>query len=253
MVIIPVTLTSAVERGGTPLHWIHTADGCNSRIRYRRYCSIEDREVDEQEIGRGWETPTGDIITIKDEELDNLPLATAHTIELLGTLPVSAIDPLQIGAGAYYLTASTAPAAVRPYLLLVEVLARRDRAVVVKFAVRGDRERLGLLRSLYGALVLDSLRWSDEIRPPVGIAPASAAVTEEELEAALDLIEARSVDTLADIPDLTDRYAEALAQVVDAKLRDITPNEPARHPQLVDLMDALRRSASEARTTRGDT
>ncbi|MER6082440.1 hypothetical protein [Streptomyces sp. NPDC001833] len=73
-----------------------------------------------------------------------MPLAAAHAIELLGTLPVSAIDPRQIGAGAYHLTASTAPAAVRPHLLLAEILARRDQAVIVKCAVRGDRERIGL-------------------------------------------------------------------------------------------------------------
>ncbi|WBO69541.1 hypothetical protein [Streptomyces camelliae] len=43
-------------------------------------------------------------------------------------------------------------------------------------------------------------------------------VDEEELAAALDLIEVRSVDALAEIPGLTDRYAQALAALVDAKL-----------------------------------
>ena len=39
LVTVPVSLISAVEPRGTPLHWIHTAGGCNSRIRYRRYLS----------------------------------------------------------------------------------------------------------------------------------------------------------------------------------------------------------------------
>jgi DNA end-binding protein Ku len=53
LVTVPVSLISAVEPRGTPLHWIHTAGGCNSRIRYRRYCEIEDRQVDEQDISGG--------------------------------------------------------------------------------------------------------------------------------------------------------------------------------------------------------
>lgn len=94
------------------------------------------------------------------------------------------------------------------------------------------------------------------MRPPAGVAPSRAArVAEDELAAALDLIEARSVDSLDDIPDLTDRYAQALAAVVDAKLhaRDLArPAEPARGPHPVDLMDLLRQSVRDARADRGE-
>lgn len=75
------------------------------------------------------------------------------------------------------------------------------------------------------------------------------------MTAALDLIDARSVDSLAEIPDLTDHYAQALSAVVDAKLhaRDLAaPSAPPGRPQLVDLMDALRRSVHDARTSRGE-
>ncbi|MFG2457042.1 Ku protein [Streptomyces sp. NPDC048523] len=254
LVTVPVSLISAVERGGTPLHLVHMAGDCYGRIRYRKVCEIEDREVPEHDIGRGYETADGSIVPISDTDLDHLPLATAHAIELLGTLPAEAIDPRQIGAASYYLAASTAPAAVRPYVLLVEALARRSQVVIVKFAVRGDRERLGMLRARQGALVLNALRWSDEIRPPAGVAPSPAEVDEEELAAALDLIEARSVDTLAEIADLTDHYAQALDAVVEAKLhaRDLTrPAESTRGPHPVDLMDMLQQSVRDAHANRG--
>ncbi|WBO68993.1 hypothetical protein [Streptomyces camelliae] len=83
----------------------------------------------------------------------------------------------------------------------------------------------------------------------------TAVVDVEELAAALDLIEVRSVDALAEIPGLTDRYAQALAALVDAKLhtRQLAgPAEPVRRSQLVDLMDALRKSVREARAERGE-
>ncbi|MGW3038156.1 non-homologous end joining protein Ku [Streptomyces sp. NPDC001178] len=255
LVMLPVGLISAVERGGTPLHLVHAAGDCYGRIRYRKVCELEAREVDEQDIGRGYELPGGRTIPVTDADLDHLPLATAHAIELLGTLPAEAIDPRQIGAAAYYLASATAPASVRPDVLLVEALVRRSQVAIVKFAVRGDRERLGMLRSLHGALVLNALRWSDEVRPPVGIAPAPAAVSEDELAAALNLIEARSVDSLDEVEGLTDRYAQALAAVVDAKLhaRDLArPAEPARGRHPVDLMDMLQQSVRDARADRGE-
>lgn len=254
MVTVPVSLISATEPSSTPLHLVHTADGCFGRIRYRRYCEIEDREVPEYDIGRGYETPGGRLIPVTDDDLDHMPLATAHAIELLGTAPAEAIDPRQIGAATYYLAAAVEPTAVRPYVLLVQALARRSQVAIVKFAVRGDRERLGMLRPLDDALVLHALRWNDEIRSPAALAPSPAEVDEEELAAALDLIDARSADTLGSVPDLTDHYAQALAAVVDAKLhaRDFArPSEPVRRPQLVDLMDMLRQSVRDARASQG--
>lgn len=59
--------------------------------------------------------PGGGIVPVTDDDLDHLPLATAHAIELLGTAPARAFDPRQVGAASYYLAASAAPAAVRQY------------------------------------------------------------------------------------------------------------------------------------------
>ncbi|RMB80381.1 hypothetical protein [Streptomyces shenzhenensis] len=58
----------------------------------------------------------------------------------------------------------------------------------------------------------------------------------------------RSVDSPAEIPDLTDHYVDALAALVDAKLH---AREPARRVQLVDLMGALQQSVRDARAARG--
>ncbi|WP_330346693.1 hypothetical protein OG858_47145 (plasmid) [Streptomyces europaeiscabiei] len=253
MVTVPVGLISATERGTTPLRQVHTASGCYGRIRHRKRCEIEDRDVAEHEIGRGYELPEGRVIPVSDADLDHVPLPTAHAIELLGTAPADSIDPRQIGAASYFLAAATEPTGIRPYVLLVRALAHRSQVAIVKFAVRGDRERLGMLRPLHGALVLNALRWRDEIHSPAGAAPSPAPVDDDELAAAIDLIEARTVDTLADLPGLTDDYARALADVVQAKLhaRDLADTEPVRHPQPVDLMEALQQSVRDARAGRG--
>jgi len=155
LVLVPIRLHAATERGTTPLHLVHTTDDCLGRIRYRKVCELDEEEVAEQDMGRGFETPTG-IVPISNEDLDNLPIATARAVELIAVVPADRIDPRQIGAASYYLGADRAPAAAKPYVLLREVLARTAQVVVVKYAVRGDRERLGILRPLYDVLPITS-------------------------------------------------------------------------------------------------
>jgi DNA end-binding protein Ku len=253
LISIPIGLVSATERGTTPLHLVHTAGGCLGRIRYRKVCELDGQPLTEHEIGHGYET-TGGIVPLTDADLDHLPIATTRAISLVAFVPADRIDPRQIGAAGYYLAADKSPATARPYTLLVRSLKRRSQVALVKYAVRGDRERLGMLRPLGDALVLNGLRWNDEVRDTErGIAPVSAAVDEDELTAALDLVDTLSVDELSDIPDLTDHYAQALAALVDAKVHDrqlAQPSEPPR--QLVDLIAALQQSVHAARASRGE-
>jgi DNA end-binding protein Ku len=255
LISIPIGLVKATERGTTPLHLVHTAGHCYGRIRYRKVCELDGRALAEHQIGRGYETSTG-IVPLTDTELDNLPIATARAIELVAAVPADRIDPRQVGVAGYYLAADNSSATARPYTLLVRALKRRSQVAIVKYATRGDRERLGMLRPLGDALVLNGLHWSDEVRDVgPGIAPAPADVDEDELAAALELVDTLSADELRDIPDLTDHYAQALAELVDAKAHDrelIQPSEPPRREQLVDLMAALQQSVHAARVSRGE-
>ncbi|MFC4508657.1 MULTISPECIES: Ku protein, partial [Streptomyces] len=218
-------------------------------------CELDGARVAEQDVGRAYEKASGALVPVTDDDLDRLPLPTAHTIELLGTVPADGVDPRRLGAGAYYLAAQDSPAGARPYLLLARALARRRQAVAVKLALRGDRERLGLLRPQGDALTVELLRWPDEVQAPAGIAPAPVDVGDDELAAALDLISARSADCLADVPQLVDRYARALADLVDAKIhnRDLTtPPRSATPARPADLMALLTASVTDTHAPPGD-
>ncbi|MFB8267621.1 Ku protein [Streptomyces sp. NPDC055955] len=168
----------------------------------------------------------------------------------------AASQTLQIGQASYFLGTDGSPAAAKPYVLLREALARRDSVAIVKYAFR-DRERLGMLRAQGDTLVLHGLRWSDEIRDHgAGLAPsASPTVDEKELQAAVDLADALSVDSLDQIPDLTDHYRQDLLNLIDAKSQGRAPGpgtEPAQSAPAVDLMAALKASAERARKARLD-
>ncbi|MFF7554207.1 Ku protein [Streptomyces olivaceus] len=247
LVSIPIKLVNATESHAVSFRQIHTEDG--GRIRYRKVCELEDREVTQAEIGKAYEDADGSMVPITDEDLSHLPIPTARTIEIVAFVPEERIDPLQMGA-AYYLAASGAPAA-KPYTLLREALKRSNRVAIAKFALRG-RERLGMLRVVGDAIAMHGLLWPDEVRAPEGVAP-DAGVTVRDQE--LDLADAL-MDTLGeiDLADLHDEYREALEEVIAAKSAGETPpeaREEAAPGKVLDLMAALESSVRAARESRG--
>jgi DNA end-binding protein Ku len=248
LVSIPIKLVNATESHSISFRQIHTEDG--GRIRYRKYCDLEDREVTSAEIGKGYEDADGTIIPITDDDLSHLPLPTARTIEIVAFVPAGRIDPLQMDA-AYYLAAGGAPAA-KPYTLLREALKRSNKVAIAKYALRG-RERLGMLRVMDEAIAMHGLLWPDEVRAPSGVAPdVDVTVNAKELDLADALM-----DTLGEVElsDLHDEYREALEEVIAAKAAGETIPDapaPASGGKVLDLMAALEKSVRAARESRGE-
>ncbi|MEU5316951.1 Ku protein [Streptomyces sp. NPDC021056] len=248
LVSIPIKLVNATESHSISFRQIHLEDG--GRIRYRKVCELEEKEVGSAEIGKGYEDADGTIIPITDDDLSHLPLPTAKTIEIVAFVPADRIDPLQMDA-AYYLAAGGAPAA-KPYTLLREALKRSNKVAIAKFALRG-RERLGMLRVVEDAIAMHGLLWPDEVRAPQGVAPdTKVTVNDKELDLADALM-----DTLGeiDLDDLHDEYREALEEVVAAKAAGETvPDapEPAKGGKVLDLMAALEKSVRDAKESRGE-
>lgn len=248
LVSIPIKLVNATESHSISFRQIHTEDG--GRVRYRKVCELEDREISQAEIGKGYEDADGTIIPITDEDLAQLPLPTTKTIEIVAFVPGDRIDPLQMDA-AYYLQAGGAPAA-KPYTLLREALKRSNKVAIAKFALRG-RERLGMLRVVEDAIALHGLLWPDEVRAPEGLAPdTKVTVSDKELDLADALM-----DTLGeiDLDELHDEYREALEEVVAAKAAGEAPPEAperAESGKVLDLMAALEKSVRDAKESRGE-
>ncbi|MFI6107826.1 Ku protein [Streptomyces sp. NPDC051310] len=249
LVSIPIKLVNATENRSVSFRQIHTEDG--GRIRYRKVCELDGEEVPGAEIGKAYEEADGTMIPITDEDLAQLPLPTAKTIEIVAFVPASQIDPLQMDA-AYYLAANGVPAA-KPYTLLREALKRSERVAIAKFALRG-RERLGMLRVVDDVIAMHGLLWPDEIRRPEGVAPETSVTVRD---AELDLADAL-MDTLGevDIEELHDDYRTAVEELIAAKAEGAleVPAEPKkeRGGQVIDLMAALESSVRAAREARGE-
>ncbi|MFJ6722379.1 Ku protein [Streptomyces sp. NPDC091259] len=244
LVTIPIKVYPATESHAISLHQFHTADG--GRIRYRKVCEADGKELTQEEITRGYETAVG-TIPVTDEDLDALPLPTAKAIEIVAFVPTESIDPIRIGA-SYYLAAEGV--AAKPYELLRQALERSSKVAVAKFAMR-DRERLGLLRVLDDVIVLHGMRWPDEIRDASLVDVPDVEVSDEEIDAAVAL-----ADTLSgqDVSEMHDEYRQALEKLIEAKTAGTRP-EPIETPapasaEVVDLMAMLEKSVSDAKASR---
>lgn len=114
LVTVPIHVVSATEDHSIRFHQYHLED--MGRVRVRKICDLEDREVTQGEIGKGYELSKDTLIAVTDEELREMPLPTAKAIEIAAFVPAASIDPLQVGDG-YYLQADGQVAA-KPYKLL---------------------------------------------------------------------------------------------------------------------------------------
>jgi DNA end-binding protein Ku len=251
LVTIPIKVLSATEKHSISFHQYHLED--MSRVRTRKVCELDGKQLTNGEIGKGYEVSKDTIVPITDAELDEMPLPTAKAIEIAAFVPYESVDPIRMGEG-YYLQADGQIAA-KPYTLLRKALERNSKAAVAKFAWHG-RERLGLLRVQNGVILLHAMKWDDEVRDPQELAPNAVDVSDEEIDRAVLLIDSMTADDITDQDWATDRYTAALEQVIRSKADGKKPPKPdeeqAPAGQVLDLMSALQESVSKAKASRGE-
>ncbi|MFI6858184.1 Ku protein [Streptomyces sp. NPDC050416] len=245
-----ITLASATEEHSIRFHQYHLED--MGRVRVRKYCEIEDREVDQGEIDKGYQLTKEQVIPISDEELRDLPLPTTKAIEIVAFAPLDSVDPLKIGEG--YCLAPSGQVAAKAYKLLRMALDRSSEVAVAKYAWSG-RERLGLLRVREDTIVLHAMRWPDEIRSPEELLPPPVELSDEEIDGALALMDTMTREDLEG-EEFQDTYTEPSRRSSKRSEEHREPpklQEPEAKPgQIVDLMAALNESVQRARASRGE-
>jgi DNA end-binding protein Ku len=242
LVMIPIRLYAATEQRDVTFRQVHREDG--GRIRFRRICSLDGEEVPYADVAKGYELPNGEMIVLTDEDMAELPLPTAHGIEVLQFSPTEQVDPI-MWERSYY--TEPEPNGVRAYALLRDALERSGMVAVAKVALR-QRESLAVLRVREGVIVLVTLSWPDEIRvPDFEFLEEDVEVRSQELKMASSLIDSMRDDF--DPAAYTDQYREALEELVEAKIEghEVTTPTPAREEKPVtSLADALRASLAAA-------
>src|SRR5215813_4904550 len=245
LVMIPVRLYAATEQKDIAFRQVHRADG--GRIRFRRFCSVCGEEVPYEDVVKGYELSTGEMVILDDEDLADLPLPTTKSIEVLHFAPAEQLDPILLNR-SYYVEPETAGA--RAYVLLRDALEQSGRVAVAQVALR-QREALAALRVREGVLTLETLLWPDEVRKPdFAFLDEDIEVRSQELKMAASLIDTMTEDFEPD--QYKDAYREALEAVVQAKIEgnDIVRPDGLDVPeakQPADLTEILRASVAAAK------
>ncbi len=245
LVNIPVSLLSATRSEELKFRLLRRAD--LSPVNYKRVAAIDGKEVPWDEIVKGYEYEKDRFVVLKDEDFKRVDLEATDTIEIVDFVNIAEINPVYFDK-PYYLEPQKSGAGA--YVLLRHVLADTNKAGIAKVVIR-TRQHLAAVKSNGNLLVLEIMRFADELVDPAGIkVPGAKEPGKRELAMARALVE--QLTEKWDSERYTDDYRSALMKLIDAKVKAggkelPTAARPAkRATKEVDLAEVLRRSLREA-------
>ena len=244
LVNIPIGLAVATQRSDIAFRTLHRE--CGTPIKQKRWCPFHERDVEPDELVKGWEVAKGEFVLVEESDLESVALQRSQSIEILRFVKLADVDPVFFDR-TYYLAPAEADAARRPYVLLLRAMQETGMAAVGKFVLWG-KENLCLIRAQGDTLALETLFFADDVREKKEIEEAveSTAVKNPELQLAGQVID--SLVGEWNIEDFENEYRRDLRTMLEAKLagEEITRPEPATETPVIDLMEALRRSVADA-------
>jgi DNA end-binding protein Ku len=251
LVSIPVGLAPATKPAArasdVSFRMLHRE--CGTPIKQKRYCPVHDRDLGPDEIVKGWEVSKGLFVIVEDEEIEALTNRDdSRAIEIARFVDASEVDAIYFDR-TYFLVPAQAPAARRPYVLLLNAMRETGMAALGRFVQQG-KEKLCLIRPKGDALALETLFLSADVYSQAEIEEAveETSVKPPELALAQQVIESLSGNF--DPDELQSDYRRDLRALLEAKLAGeeiAAAPEPVAETPAIDLMEALRRSVEEAK------
>jgi DNA end-binding protein Ku len=249
LVNIPVGLAPATKpsarQSDVSFRLLHRE--CGTPIKQKRFCPVHERDVEADELVKGWEVAKGQFVFVEDADLEAIEQHdTSRSIEISRFVRLEEVDPIYFDR-TYFLVPAGAEAQRRPYVLLLEAMKEAGVAALGRFVLAG-KEKLSLIRPMGEALALETLFVNEDVKDHAEIDDlvATAEVKEPELELAKQII--ASLSAPFDAAELKSEYRESLRTLLEAKLsgQEITAPEPVEPTPVVDLMEALRASVAAA-------
>ena len=239
LVNVPVSLTPATRKLDFSFHLYHDEDG--GRIREKRVCERDGKEVTWQHIIKGYEVSKTQVVTITQEELRAADPERDRTIGIEEFVKLEEVDPLQIDQ-SYYVAPDGRSG--KAYSLLAEALEKSEQVAIARI-VLSTKQHLCMLRSTEGRMVLTTLVWADEIREAPEVPSQSTGA--KELQMAEQLV--RSMSGKFQPSRFKDEHRARVEALIKKKAKGQTIEVPekARPERVVDLARALEESLVAAR------
>ncbi|MFD6171134.1 non-homologous end joining protein Ku [Streptomyces coeruleorubidus] len=249
LVTVPVGLYAATEDHTVHFHQLQR--DTSDRIRNRRVNERTGKEVDGEDIVKGFAVGEGEYVIVEPDELDQIAPGRSQTIEISDFVALEEIEPVYFDR-TYYL-APRGTEYTKVYELLRAALAQANMVGIATFVMRG-KQYLTALRAEDNVLVLQTLHWADEVRDPgqeLPELPSGRAGKGKELDMALQLID--SLSGPWEPSRYHDTYQENVRELVKAKAEGqaiAAAEEPPEATNVVDLMQVLQGSIDAARGRR---
>ncbi|HZF12003.1 MAG TPA: Ku protein [Thermoanaerobaculia bacterium] len=249
LVSIPIKLYSTGEASaGIHLNMLHKK--CGTRLKQQYVCPQDDEVVGRDEMVKGYEYARGQYVLFTEDELKALNPEPTNAIEITEFVPAESVDPVYFEK-AYYVGPDKG--GDRPYRLLAEAMRETGRAALARYAARG-KDYLVLVRPYEQGLILQQLRYQDEIKDFAEVPIGNAEVKEPELKLAVQLVDQIASDVFhpnAYEDDVRKKVRDLIEQKIAGQEITAAPPE-APKAQIIDLMEALKASLASTGGTAAD-
>jgi DNA end-binding protein Ku len=249
LVNIPVKLYSATEDKSFSFNQL-----CENghRIQYKKWCPVEDREVQWSEIKKGYEITKDNYVIVEKSDIDNIKMKTTKTIDIKEFIDARKLDPIFVEK-SYYI-APDAKTVDKAYSLFVNVLKNTNKIAIGKVVLR-DKEILVGLRAYQRGILMHQLHYLEEIKPIDEIkeiatneSSGKPKVDQREITLAETLVKNLTSDSF-DISSYSDSYAEQLEGLINAKAqgkKHIIAEKSDEPRSGNDLLEALKASVRKS-------
>lgn len=261
LVHIPVELYPSHNAPGIDLDMLDKRDF--SPVGYKRYNKTTGKEIHTEDIVKGYEYEKGEYVVLTDVEIRQANKEATQTIDIQAFVKVDEISPLFFEQ-PYYLKPTKGGEKV--YALLRETLKTTDRIGIAQIVMR-TKQHLAALMVVDQVLVLNMLRYAEDIRPPEALGlpgghEPKVKVSDKEIKMAHALVEDMTEPWNPE--QFRDRFREDIMALVEKKIRnkethavmetDEEPTTESTSSNIVDLMALLkesigRRMKSDKKTT----
>lgn len=245
LVNVPVKVVTAVRQKELKFHQVHESDG--GRIRYKRVCEVDGKEVPYEEISKMSEEG-GAPVLITEEDLAAVKAERSDLIEITDFVKLDQVDPLYFEK-PYYLVPDKG--GEKAYRLMVEAMQDKGQVAIAKIVFR-DRERLVAVRPLGRALTMSMMNYGDEVILPEDLegVPEAGKTPKKEIDMAKRLIEELASDF--EPTKYKDEHRERLLDLIATKREGgiLMPVPKGKHETTTDLTAALEASLAAIRKGR---
>jgi DNA end-binding protein Ku len=250
LVSVPIKMFSAGESSAAiSFNWLHKKDG--ARLKQQYICSKDGEKVENDDRVKGFELSKGQYVVFTVDELKKLQMddKSSNSMNITEFVDASTVDRMYMDR-AYFLGPDKG--GERAFGLLGEALKKTGKVAIGQWAARG-KQYLIMVRPLGPGLVMEQLRYADEVRSIKDVPIEKIELKKSEVDLAVQLIQQQAGSEFQ--PEkYEDEVKKRILEQIDRKVqgKEIT-EEPTEAPktQIIDLMEALKASLAKGKGSAG--